>query len=146
MFGLATGLVKPILFGRIEYGWCVMRRILVSSVASILLLMQPPLAVAQRAPPPPAQAEEAQAETPEQRSKLADAAVIAIIIAASIAAYKAMGRPCACPSDTMKNGASCGNRSAWAKPGGAKPLCFPTDVTPVMMQAWRATKSIPGLF
>ena len=123
-------------------------RNVMAAILAALLTLQPLAARAQRAPgiPPPVQSEEQTADTPEQRSKLADAAVIVFIIAASVAAYKAMGRPCACPSDTMRNGAACGNRSAWAKPNGAKPLCFPTDVTPVMIQAWRATKSIPGLF
>lgn len=123
-----------------------MKRAIVSAGISLALLFQPPTALSQRAPSPPSQTEVQKLETPEQRSKLADAAVIAIIIAASIAAYKSMGRPCACPSDTMKNGAACGNRSAWAKPGGAKPLCFATDVTPLMIEAWRTTKAIPSLF
>jgi hypothetical protein len=72
-------------------------------------------------------------------------AVVALIIAASVAAYKAMGRPCACPSDTMRNGRRCGGNSAWARAGGYKPLCFPTDVTAAMIAAYRATKAIPGL-
>ena len=76
---------------------------------------------------------------------LTDAAIVAIIIAASIAAYKAMGKPCACPSDTMKNGRSCGGNSAYSRPGGFKPLCFPTDITTSMISAYRATKAIPGL-
>lgn len=76
---------------------------------------------------------------------LTDAAIVALIIAGSIAAYKAMGRPCACPSDTMNNGRSCGGNSAWSRAGGAKPLCFPTDITTGMIAAYRATKAIPTL-
>lgn len=77
---------------------------------------------------------------------LADAAIAALIIAGSIALYKARGRPCACPSDTMRNGHACGGRSAWSKAGGAKPLCFPTDITSEMISAYRATKAIPPVW
>jgi hypothetical protein len=74
---------------------------------------------------------------------LAEAAVIALLIVGSVAAYKAMNKPCACPSDTMRNGQPCGARSAWSKPNGFKPLCFPTDITPSMIAAYRATGVIP---
>jgi hypothetical protein len=79
------------------------------------------------------------------REVLTDAAIVALIVAASIAAYKALGRPCACPNDTMRNGRRCGGNSAWARAGGYKPLCFPTDVTAAMIATYRATKAIPGL-
>jgi hypothetical protein len=79
------------------------------------------------------------------REVLTDAAIIAVIIAGSIAAYKAKDKPCACPNDTMRNGRRCGGNSAWARAGGYKPLCFPTDVTAGMVAAYRATKTIPGL-
>lgn len=80
------------------------------------------------------------------KEALTDAAIVALIIAGSIAAYKAAGKPCACPSDTARNGSSCGGRSAWSRAGGAKPLCFPTDVSAAMVQAHRATKAIPSPF
>jgi hypothetical protein len=76
---------------------------------------------------------------------LTDAAIILAIIAGSIAAYKAMGKPCACPEDTMRNGRKCGGHSAWSKPGGFKPLCYTTDVTETMIKAYRGTKAIPSL-
>lgn len=119
-------------------------RVIIFSVLVGLIVHLPVAASAQQALGGPAAG--VQTDTPEQRSKLTDAAIIAIVIAASVAAYKAMRKPCACPSDTMSSGALCGNRSAWAKPGGAKPLCFPADVTPAIIQAWRATKAVPGLF
>lgn len=31
---------------------------------------------------------------------------------------------CDCPYDRMRNGRSCGGRSAWSKPGGRQPVCF----------------------
>ncbi len=76
---------------------------------------------------------------------LTDAAIIAALIAASIAANKAMGRPCACPDDMMRNGRRCGANSAYLKPGGFRPLCNPTDITPAMFAAYRAAPPIPSL-
>ncbi len=79
-----------------------------------------------------------------QKEILDDVAIVALIISGSIAAYKAMGRPCACPSDLTRNGQRCGGRSAWSKPGGARPLCFPSDVTPDMISAYKLTKAVPS--
>lgn len=85
-------------------------------------------------------------ETATTKEVVADAVIVGLIIAGSIALYKARGRPCACPSDTMRNGRACGSRSAWSKAGGAKPLCFPTDITSEMISAYRATKAIPPVW
>ena len=91
---------------------------------------------------PNAQQEQQPSKTQEY---LTDAAIALIIIAASIAAYKSSGRPCACPEDMMRNGRRCGGNSAWARAGGAKPLCYVTDITGVMIKAYRATKAIPAM-
>jgi hypothetical protein len=50
------------------------------------------------------------------------------IVEASVAAYLA-GIVVPVLIITMRNGASCGARSAYSKPGGASPLCYPSDVT-----------------
>lgn len=76
---------------------------------------------------------------------LTDAAIVALIIAGSIAAYKALGKPCACPSDLMRNGQPCGHNSAYVKPSGYKPLCSPSDITPAMIAAFRASRAIPPI-
>jgi hypothetical protein len=68
---------------------------------------------------------------------VASSAIIALIIRESVTSYRAT-RPCACPYNEMRNGRSCGSRSAWSRPGGAKPLCYPGDVTPAMITAYRA--------
>jgi hypothetical protein len=68
---------------------------------------------------------------------LSAAAIAAIIVQASRDQYHATGRPCACPDDTARNGSSCGGRSAYSRPGGAEPLCYPTDVTPTMIEQYR---------
>lgn len=69
--------------------------------------------------------------------EVSDAQVRAEIIKDSIAAYKATGHPCACPEDLARNGSRCGKRSAYSRPGGAAPLCYPTDVTDGMVLDWR---------
>jgi hypothetical protein len=68
---------------------------------------------------------------------LAAAAIATIIIQASRDQYHAGGRPCACPDDTMRNGRACGGRSAYSRPGGASPLCYPSDVTAAMIESYR---------
>ncbi len=81
--------------------------------------------------------------TPKPESKrkveavLTAAAIAAIIVQASRDQYHAGGRPCACPDDTMRNGSSCGGRSAYSRPGGAAPLCYPGDVTAAMIELFR---------
>jgi hypothetical protein len=47
------------------------------------------------------------------------------MIRQSIASYSG---PCPCPYSVMRNGRSCGKRSAWSKPGGASPLCYVSDI------------------
>ena len=68
---------------------------------------------------------------------LTAAAIAAIIIQASRDQYHAGGRPCACPDDSMRNGRACGGRSAYSRPGGASPLCYPSDVTAAMIESYR---------
>jgi hypothetical protein len=68
---------------------------------------------------------------------LTAAAIAAIIIQVSRDQYHAGGRPCACPDDTMRNGRACGRVSAYSRPGGAAPLCYPTDVTAAMIESYR---------
>ncbi len=69
---------------------------------------------------------------------LTAAAIAALIVAASRQAYYATGRPCACPDDRMRNGRSCGSRSAYRRPGGASPLCYPSDITAEMVKNYRS--------
>jgi hypothetical protein len=68
---------------------------------------------------------------------LSDMEVRAEIIKESIEAYKATGHPCACPEDSARNGSRCGKRSAYSRPGGAAPLCYPSDVTDGHVLDWR---------
>jgi hypothetical protein len=68
---------------------------------------------------------------------LTAAAIAAIIVKASRDQYYATGHPCACPDDTMRNGRACGGRSAYSRPGGASPLCYPADVPAAMIESYR---------
>lgn len=71
---------------------------------------------------------------PAAAQRADDAALKQRIIADSRSSYRGA---CPCPYDTMRNGRRCGNNSAYAKPGGARPLCFDQDVTPDMLEAYR---------
>jgi hypothetical protein len=72
---------------------------------------------------------------------LTAAAIAAIIVQASRDQYHASGKPCACPDDTMRNGRACGARSAYLRPGGAAPLCYPHDVTAAMIESYQRQAS-----
>jgi hypothetical protein len=59
------------------------------------------------------------------------------IIQQSVDAYLATGHPCACPYNLARNGSSCGGRSAYSRPGGASPLCYPSDVSDARVSDWK---------
>jgi hypothetical protein len=105
----------------------------------------PPVARAPDPPPPPPapQATEPRAEpqrdpekpkTESRKPELTDAQVIQAIIALSLARYSGN---CACPYNSDSAGRSCGRRSAYSRPGGATPVCYPADVTPAMINDYR---------
>jgi hypothetical protein len=56
------------------------------------------------------------------------------IIRQSIANYSGS---CPCPYSVMRNGRSCGGRSAYSRPGGESPICYASDVTDAEVRAWR---------
>ena len=66
-----------------------------------------------------------------------DAEIREAIVRQSVASYNATGHPCACPWQSARNGSSCGRRSAYSRPGGAAPLCYPSDVSDAAVAAWR---------
>jgi choline dehydrogenase-like flavoprotein len=63
-----------------------------------------------------------------------DDQIRSLIIRESIAVYPG---PCPCPYNTMRNGRACGRRSAYSRPGGYAPICYPADVTPAQIDAYR---------
>ena len=74
---------------------------------------------------------------PAKRPVLTDAQVAMAIVRMSRAQYYVHG-PCACPDDLDRAGRSCGRRSAYSRPGGRVPLCYPRDVSNGMIADYRA--------
>jgi hypothetical protein len=102
---------------------------------------------AQASAPLPGPTPSAKADLPDKPARpdskrkveavLTAAAIAAIIIKVSRDQYHAGGRPCACPDDRARNGSACGGRSAYSRPGGAAPLCYPSDVSSAMIESYR---------
>jgi hypothetical protein len=65
-----------------------------------------------------------------------DAQIKKQMIAESIAAYPGH---CPCPYNSASNGSSCGRRSAYSRAGGYSPICYEKDITPQMVEQWRAS-------
>src|SRR5262245_9480048 len=70
-----------------------------------------------------------------------DAQIKQEIIAASLASYRGN---CPCPYNTDRAGRKCGRRSAYSRPGGASPICYPEDVTAKMIEAFKAKGGKPA--
>lgn len=49
---------------------------------------------------------------------------------------------CACPYNLARNGSRCGNRSAYSRPGGASPLCYPEDISQAMLDDYKRRRGI----
>ncbi|GAA4250802.1 hypothetical protein GBZ26_05180 [Azospirillum formosense] len=67
-------------------------------------------------------------------SATTDAEIRERLVQESIDAY--LGS-CPCPYSTMRNGRRCGGRSAYSRPGGQSPLCYPDDVPSALIDAYR---------
>ena len=67
---------------------------------------------------------------------MTDAQVRQAIIEESISSYPGN---CPCPYNYASNGSRCGGRSAYSRPGGYSPLCYPSDVSQAMVDAYSAT-------
>lgn len=65
---------------------------------------------------------------------LSDAEVRDRIIQESLRGYSGN---CPCPYNLMRNGRECGRSSAYSRPGGAAPLCYPNDISDDMVRAYR---------
>ena len=68
-------------------------------------------------------------------SRHTDAQIRQILINESIARYSGS---CPCPYNTDRGGRRCGDRSAYSRPGGASPLCYPGDISDGALEAYRA--------
>ena len=67
-------------------------------------------------------------------AELSDSEIRDVLIQRSIAEYP---DKCPCPYNLDARGRRCGARSAYTKPGGAAPLCYPSDVTDEMVGRYR---------
>lgn len=72
-----------------------------------------------------------------QAAAQTDAQVKQRLIRESIASYPGS---CPCPYSTDRAGRRCGARSAYSRPGGYAPLCYPSDVTPAQVRAARGSR------
>ena len=64
-----------------------------------------------------------------------DAQIKEAIVKDSMASYSGS---CPCPFNIDRAGRRCGKRSAYDKPGGKSPICYVSDVTAKMVEAFRA--------
>jgi hypothetical protein len=69
-----------------------------------------------------------------QAAAQTDAQLKQRLIRESIASYPGS---CPCPYNVDRGGRRCGGRSAYSRPGGYAPLCYPSDVTPAMLREAR---------
>lgn len=69
---------------------------------------------------------------------MATSVIVARLLEESRASYPGN---CACPDDVDKRGHRCGARSAYSRPGGYAPLCYPRDVTAEMIAEYRRTQT-----
>ena len=72
--------------------------------------------------------------SPAAAPQMSDAEIRQALIRQSIANYSGS---CPCPYSTDRAGRQCGGRSAYSRPGGAAPLCYPSDVTAAQVAAYR---------
>jgi hypothetical protein len=73
------------------------------------------------------------------RSNLSDADIRKQMIEGSIRGYSGN---CPCPYSRASNGSSCGKRSAYSRPGGASPLCYPEDIPDDAVRSYRRSRGL----
>jgi hypothetical protein len=70
------------------------------------------------------------------QAKPPDADVRQRIVEQSIEAYPGK---CPCPYNSDRAGRRCGKRSAYDRPGGYSPKCYPSDVSEAEVKAYKAS-------
>jgi hypothetical protein len=68
-------------------------------------------------------------------AEMSDAQVREKIVRESIAAYHGA---CPCPEFSDSRGNACGERSAWSRAGGNRPICYAHEVTDEQVRKYRA--------
>ncbi|WP_436096520.1 SH3 domain-containing protein [Bosea sp. LjRoot237] len=84
----------------------------------------------------PSPDDEAEQKPTPKIEVLTDTAIIAKLITLDAASYSGN---CRCPENTDRAGRRCGARSAHSRAGGRAPLCYPSDVSPGAIAAFRAS-------
>ena len=73
------------------------------------------------------------------KANLSDTDIRQRMIEESIRSYHGS---CPCPYNAARNGSKCGGRSAYSRPGGASPLCYPSDISDEMVRRYRQQKGL----
>ncbi|WP_414502356.1 hypothetical protein [Zymobacter sp. IVIA_5232.4 C2] len=76
---------------------------------------------------------------PSQAAAVSDDAVRQQMIQESLDDYPGN---CPCPYNTMRNGRSCGGRSAYSRPGGYSPLCYKDDISDEEVSDYRQSHGL----
>lgn len=71
------------------------------------------------------------------RHDLSKSRIKTILIASSVNSYSGS---CPCPYNVDRGGRRCGGRSAYSRPGGRSPLCYPTDVSDADIRRFRMAR------
>lgn len=79
------------------------------------------------------------AATAADARPMTDNQIRRLMISESIATYPGN---CPCPYNAARNGSSCGRRSAYSRPGGYAPLCYPADISKAQVDAYRRPHGI----
>lgn len=78
-------------------------------------------------------------QNPYPSNSLSNEKIKRAIIKESLEYYRGN---CPCPYNLTKNGSRCGKRSAYSKPGGDTPLCYPRDVTIEMIEDYKKSNKL----
>ncbi|MCC6737355.1 MAG: hypothetical protein IT534_14680 [Bauldia sp.] len=70
---------------------------------------------------------------------LTDAQIRQMMIDRSIADYLRNHGNCPCPYNIRRDGKRRDDWSAWSRPGGESPLCYPDDIPAAAVITFRAT-------
>jgi hypothetical protein len=71
----------------------------------------------------------------KKTAELSTAKIKQLLIRRSHAYYRGN---CPCPYNITAAGRKCGGRSAWSRPGGQSPLCYPSDISQSMVAQYKA--------
>ena len=72
-------------------------------------------------------------KVPNSEQSISFTKIAGMLVDRSVSRYLSHVGSCPCPYNTASNGSSCGERSAYSRPGGESPICYEDDVTPQMV-------------